>query len=234
LVRYLLLFSHSAIWNHHLLVTSSKLGAERRTGLKSTFDDFPIVPFEKLNAKQRKAVVRLSDRLLKADTSVFTEIDALFAELYGLDTLDLTVIRDTIETAMPFQGARNRACNPPDKGDVLAFTNTLQAALQPFFAVADELLEVHAIHEAAKMAHYQLPFQFILLQRQGADAALPSEAMRMAILHVSEQGGVTRIIQHLPNAVLVGIYNQYRYWTPSRARLLAAEIAREHLTVFDD
>lgn len=234
LVRYLLLFSHSALWIHHRLVTSSILGAERRIVYKSTFDDFPIVPFERLNAKQRKAVKRLSDRLLKADTSVFSEIDTLFAEVYGLDELDLAVIRDTIETAMPFQAARNRACNPPDKGDVLTFTDTLQAALQPFFAVADELLEVHAIHEASKISLYELPFQFILLQRRGTDSALPPEALRKAILHLAEQGGVTRIIQHLPDAVLVGLYNQYRYWTPSRTRLLAAEIAREHLTAFDD
>lgn len=234
LVRYLQLFAHSEMMIYFALCTKPRFGAERRVLDKADFDDTPIVPFDKLTKKQQKKVKRLSDRLLKADTTVFSEIDALFAELYGLDDLDLTVIRDTIETAMPFQAARKRACNPPDKGDVLTFTDTLQAALQPFFAVADEFLEVHAIHEAAKIAHYQLPFQFILLQRQGSDAALPSEAMRMAILHVAEQGGVTRIIQHLPNAVLVGLYNQYRYWTPSRARLLAAEIAREHLTVFDD
>lgn len=234
LVRYLQLFAHSEMMIYFALCTKPRFGAERRVLDKADFDDTPIVPFEELNAKQRKTVKRLSNRLLKADTSVFAEIDALFAELYGLDELDLTVIRDTIETAMPFQVARNRACNPPEKGDVLTFMDTLQAALQPFFAVADEFLEVHAIHEAGKISHYQLPFQFILLQRHGADAALPYEAMREAILHLADQGGVTRIIQHLPNAVLVGLYNQYRYWTPSRARLLAAEIAREHLTVFDD
>ena len=234
LVRYLLLFSHSALWIHHRLVTSSILGAERRIVYKSTFDDFPIVPFEKLDAKQRSTVEHLSDRLLKADTSVFPEIDLLFAELYGLDELDLTVIRDTLETAMPFQTARRRACNPPEKKDVRSFTTTLQDALQPFFAITEETLEVDCVGKSEEISSYELPFQFILLQRQGGRSVLPPEAIRNAVLHLAEEGGVTRIIQHLPGALLVGLCNQYRYWTPSRARLLAAEIAREHLTVFDD
>ena len=234
LVRYLLIFSHSALWIHHRLVTSSKLGAERRTVYKSTFDDFPIVPFDKLKAKQRTTVKRLSNRLLKADTSVFPEIDTLFAELYGLDEYDLMVIRDTLETAMPFQVARMRACNPPSKEDILNFTRTLKKTLQPFFEVTNETLELNIVAPSTKTSAYGLPFQFILLQRQGTNAALPPKAIRNTILSLAEGSGATRVIQHLSGALLVGVCNQYRYWTPSRARLLAAEIARDHLTVFDD
>jgi hypothetical protein len=151
-----------------------------------------------------------------------------------LDDLDLTVIRDTLATAMPFQGARRRACNPPEKPDILKFAATLQSALQPFFAIIDETLEVSAVEETDKASTYQLPFRFLLLKRQSDTAVLPPEAVREAILHLAEEGGVTRIVQHLTGAVLVGLFNQYRYWTPSRARLLATEIAREHLAVFDD
>lgn len=234
LVRYLLIFSHSALWIHHRLVTSSKLGAERRTVYKSTFDDFPIVPFEKLSTKQQTTVKRLSNRLLRADTSVFPEIDTLFAELYGLNEHDLMVMRDTLETAMPFQAARMRACNPPSKDDVLHFTTMLKNALQPFFAVTNETLESTSVAQSTKISAYELPFQFILLQRQGTNTALPPEAIRNTILSLAEGSGATRVVQHLSGALLVGLCNQYRYWTPSRARLLAAEIARDHLTVFDD
>jgi hypothetical protein len=28
--------------------------------------------------------------------------------------------------------------------------------------------------------------------------------------------------------------NQYRYWTPSRARLLGADIVRQHMNIFEE
>jgi len=36
------------------------------------------------------------------------------------------------------------------------------------------------------------------------------------------------VVQDEPG-LIVGVYNQYRYWTPSRARLLSADIIRSYL-----
>ncbi len=234
LVGFLSLLSHTSLWNHYSLITSSKLGAERRTVLKSTFDDFPIVPYETLTSKQKASVQDLSERLFSGDLSVFPEIDALFAELYGLDESDLAVIRDTVETAMPYQSSRERACNPPKVVEVRAFTTALRNALQPFFAVAGEELKVDAIEPVEGTFIFKAAFRFFMLYRTENAPALPPRGLDEAIIALANQGDVSRIIHHLPNGLLVGLFNQYRYWTPSRTRLLAAEIAREHLTVFDD
>jgi fibrillarin-like rRNA methylase len=41
------------------------------------------------------------------------------------------------------------------------------------------------------------------------------------------------VYHELPSALAVGVLNQYRYWTPSRARLCAAEILRRHMAPFE-
>ena len=56
---------------------------------------------------------------------------------------------------------------------------------------------------------------------------------RDVLLKLAEDTGSTRIIQQVGGVLLVALLNQYRYWTPSRARLLGAELVREHLDVFD-
>lgn len=233
LVRYLQLFAHSEMMIYFALCTKARFGSERRVLDKADFDDTPIVPYDSLTSNQQSIATQLSERLMDGDDSVFPEIDTFFAKLYGLDALDLTVIRDTVETAMPFQVARRRACNPPSKKDTKRFTSALQKTLQPFFAIAEENLEVISLDEFAQTSIYETPFRFLLLQRQGDKTTLPPELIQTTVLEFAEESGATRIIHHLPDALLVGLFNQYRYWTPSRARLLAAEIAREHLTVFD-
>jgi len=51
---------------------------------------------------------------------------------------------------------------------------------------------------------------------------------------LANETGATRVIETLRGGLLIGILRQYRYWTPSRARLLGAEIVREHLGGFED
>ena len=46
--------------------------------------------------------------------------------------------------------------------------------------------------------------------------------------------GASIIIQDDDAGLIVGVLNQYRYWTRSRARLLAADILRDHFTVFEN
>ena len=59
--------------------------------------------------------------------------------------------------------------------------------------------------------------------------------IRVLILELANDTGTTRIIQHSWRAVLfVGLLRQYRYWVPSRARLLGAEIVRAHMQIFED
>jgi hypothetical protein len=233
LTRYLLIYSHSIIWSHHTLIVSSKLGAERRTVYKSTFDNLPILPFDKLTSKQQSKVKQLSDRLMERDLTVFPEIDSFFGQLFDFDARDMQVIRDTVETAMPFQKSRQRACNPPKPVDLKRFCAELEELLLPFFIITNEEPEITLQASTNSSANLPDPFLFIRINIKGKALKDTDQSLQSLFLKLAEESGSTRVIQEQANGLLIGVFNQYRYWTPSRARLLAAEIARAHLDVFD-
>ena len=60
------------------------------------------------------------------------------------------------------------------------------------------------------------------------DPRIPAE-----VLEIANKTGASMIFKEVPGALAVGVLNQYRYWTPSRARLCAATILREHMALFE-
>ena len=233
LVRYLLLFFHSLIWSHHALITAPVFGAERRVVYKTDFDECPIFPFEKLSSEQRQTVVQLSNRLVGNDPTVFDEIDAFFGGLFGLDDKDMEVVRDTVEVAMPYIESRNRACNPPRPVERERFRKRLESILRPFFKVTGEDAKVELWKPDAAFLQTFAPFGLLLISKSGTRMPAPDSFFHDVLLKLADDTGSTRIIQQVDGGLLVALLNHYRYWTPSRARLLGAELIREHLDVFE-
>jgi hypothetical protein len=58
-----------------------------------------------------------------------------------------------------------------------------------------------------------------------------AEGILGTILRLADETGATQILLPEPAGLAVGIYNQYRYWTLSRARLLSGDIIRQYLDV---
>jgi SAM-dependent methyltransferase len=228
LARYLQLFAHSKLWIYTALVTSSEYGAERRKLQKNDLDNCPIFPFERLTTTQRHTVARLSGRLTARDLTVFDEIDSFFGNLFGLDSKDIEVVRDTVEVAMPYIESRKRACNPPLPRDREQFRKRLESILHPFFRVTGDEPQVEFLKQPPLT-----PFGLLLITKRGTKISNPDELYREALLKLANDTGSTRIIQEVKGGLVVALLNQYRYWTPSRARLLGAELVREHLDVFD-
>lgn len=229
LVKYLHLFVHSSLWMHYALLTSPKLGVERRTVYKSDLDACPIIPWKDLDKTQRKAVLGLSQRLVNEDSTVFDDIDALFAELYGLTKRDVEVIHDTLAVAMPFKKARKTACAAPTAKQQAAFRARMEAGLRPFFRKLRQEVRAEIWGNAPKLS----PYSIVLLGTAKAMPAVPVEMFEADILPLANQTGASRIIQQVEDGLVVAILNQWRYWTPSRARLCAAEILRNHMAVFE-
>ncbi len=257
LVRYLLLFFHSFIWSHQALITASVFGAERRVVYKTDFDDCPVFPFEKLSVEQRQVVAQMSDRLIARDVSVFDEIDQFFGGLFGLDSKDIEVVRDTVEVAMPYIESRDRACNPPRPAEREHFRKRLESILRPFLRVTGDEAQVELWKPDGAFLQSSAPFGLLFISRRRttlpppipdfADRdslrpilsslrkALPAPDIlfREVLLKLADDTGSTRIIQQVDGGLVVALLNQYRYWTPSRARLLGAELVREYLDVFE-
>jgi hypothetical protein len=231
LVRYLLLFCHSLIWIHHALVTAPVFGAERRVMYKTDFDDCPIFPFEKLSVEQRQMVVRLSDRLIARDLTVFDEIDGFFGSLFGLGSKDMEVVYDTVEVAMPYSESRDRACNQPTSAERERFRKRLESILRPFFKVTGDEPHVELWKPDSAFLQASAPFSLLLISKRGTLSPPSDGIFQDVLLKLAEDTGSTRIIQQVDGGLLVALINQYRHWTPSRARLLGAELIREHLDV---
>lgn len=234
-VRYLHLFFHSNIWTHYTLMVSAEFGAERRKFQKRDLDDCPIIPLESLTDDQRQTVIELSNRLVREeDESVFGEIDAFFGTLYGLDKLDLEVIADTLRVELPFRETRETACRVPTPTEREDFRRRLEQVIRPFFKVLDREPHVRVWKPGDSFLRWNSPFGIVLVGEKGRVVAEPDEWFHDVILRLADNTGSTRIFQQVEGGILIGILNQYRYWTPSRARLLGAEIVREHMNYFEE
>ena len=233
LCRYVHLFSHSFLRIYFALCTKPRFGAERRVLDKADLDDCPIFPFDKLSAEQCKIVAQLSNRLIARDLSVFDEIDHFFGSLFGLDSKDMEVVRDTVEVAMPYIESRNRACNPPRPAERERFRNRLESILRPFFKITGDGAQVDLWKPNSAFLQTSAPFGLLLISKRGTTLPAPDNLFREVLLKLADDTGSTRIIQQVDGGLVVALLNQYRYWTPSRARLLGAELVREHLNVFE-
>jgi hypothetical protein len=233
LCRYVHLFAHANIRMHFALCTKPRFGAERRVLDKADFDDCPFFPFERLSPEQRQKVAELSGRLIAHDPTVFDAIDDFFGGLFGLDGKDMEVVRDTVEVAMPYIESRNRACNPPSPIERERFRKRLESILRPFFRVTGDDAQVELWKPDETFLKNESPFGLLLISRRGTTLPAPDGLFRELLLKLADDTGSTRIIQQVDGGLVVALLNQYRYWTPSRARLLGAELVREHLDAIE-
>ena len=233
LVRYLHLLVHSFLWMHYALLTSPKLGAERRTVYKSDLDEFPVIPISSLSSAQKRDVISLSGRLEASDATVFPEIDRFFGALYGLTSLDIEVIEDTLRVCLPYNEFRGRACEKPSRNDKQKFVRRLGSLLSPFFAVLGKEPVVTSVSWGPTFDS-RSTFSVLSVTTRGNGQAPGSDSNVVEkILQLANDTGATLVVQEDEGGLLIGISNQYRYWTPSRARLLAAEILRNHTDTFE-
>ena len=234
LVRYLQLFVHSQVWLHYALITSAKLGVERPNLDKADLDDCPIIPFERLTEDQCKEVLQLSKHLIAEEKGVFADIDAFFGKLYGLDERDMQVIRDTLEVRDPNDELGQRGSKPPTPGEIETFRRRLESGLRPFFKVLGKEPLVELWNPVADGEAMEMAFGTFLIGEKGRKPSGQDSIFKTKVLPLANETGATRVVEIIRDGLMVGILRQYRYWTPSRARLLGAEIVREHFGGFED
>ena len=218
---------------HHALLTSPIFGAERRVIYKEDLEEFPVLPWSHLTEKQREHVSMLSKRLLDDDLAVFPEIDDFFAKLYRLSRQDMEVICDTLSVELPYGTVRARACLPPSEKqkEREKFRARLETTLRPFFKRLGK--EVTVVIETPANTVLTTPYSTLIIRGESEldfelDPKIPAE-----VLEIANKTGASMIFKEVPGALAVGVLNQYRYWTPSRARLCAATSLREHMALFE-
>ena len=228
LVRYLQLFAHSLFWRYYTLCTSAKLGVERPYFYKEDLDTCPFVDPTELTEQQLAQIERLATQLVEnVSEDVFTEIDGLFADIYGLDDRDIQVLSDTLKVRNPNDETGERGSANVEEPEAALFVAEAKRFLAPFAQRLNLKLKV-SLDSGVDSPTYRF------LHITASDAPPQSQGeIDESTLTLATKTGASRIIQRDDQRLLVGILNQYRYWTPSRARLLAADILREYFTVFE-
>lgn len=231
---YLLhLLTHSELFRYHVLMTSSRMGAERRTFLKTNIENFPFPIIDMLTKKQRQTTLELSSQLETLSDKPWKKINEFIYDLYGLDLYDRQVVKDTLEVAPPFKYARVLANSKPTRINRDKFYAELHRFLNPSFAITNDTIAIDEIRISEQ--NFGMPWYFFAVSSTSAYASMTQTSQKDLISQIAEEAnrtGCSRVIVHEDQCLLVGIIGQYRYWTLSRARLCALDILRHHLDVF--
>lgn len=219
LVRYLQLLSYSDLFLFYLLMTSAKFGVERDAGLKEDVDRFPFIPYESLSSKQRQTVAVVSNDLV-AGKKPWDAIDTFFAEIYGLMSADRQVIRDTLGIALPYPATQEYAEQVPAVDAIDDFAVEVARILTPFAMRIDFPLSVSVVPQTGNAWRF-IHIDWIDQGRSAPDLSATAMGSELATRFWASQ-----VRCHVPNGggLMVGQIAQNRYWTKTRARLLALDI----------
>ncbi len=223
LVRYLTILIHSKIFMWHILMISSRFAVERDTVQKETVDRFPFVPVALLGEKKH-AIKELSDALFRRAVD-WEQLDEWVASIYGLTRWDLEVISDTLEVGLSFEALNRRPDRKPQQDEIEAFIHRLRVEIEPF--VLPDSTTVHI--EDAGPVH---PWVVLVVEFGGRRPAARRDGLKLyKIFRQADSLGASQIVIPDPEtkSLAIAILRQYRYWTSTRARLLALEILEEHL-----
>lgn len=227
LIALLHLILHSTLFRHFTLMRSPRIGAGRRTFYKKDLDTFPFPMVEDFNESLREKIVQMADGLDAGGFNNWEKLDSLVCQVFGLTTLEAEVVRETVEFNGPYRSTRQPAAAAPDKGELGDFASGLERSLQPLFKIAKQKVCVKVVDKPA--GEWIPPWRFVTVLLEGDDfKATP--AFLSKLMREASESSASRVVMSLPGGGLViGLLNQRRFWTHSRARLCALHISREHL-----
>ena len=232
LASALYLAVHSSLYQHFCLMRSSRQGASFRTILKQDLDAFPFPDPTQLATEKKHRIIELAGALETSAKKPWDEIDNLIFNLYRLDGDDVAVVRDTVTFCGPYRSVREAAEQTAEPGDLEAFRAYLEDMLQPLFEVAQQRCVVTVLPKVLGTGEWIPSWRFVSVMLAGDKLPDISKSLR-ELMDEANETGASRIVLRVPSGgLVVGILNQRRFWTRSRARLCSLHIEQHHLDAF--
>lgn len=222
------LVMHSAAFRYFSLMRSSSLGVDRMILIQGDIDQFPFPDYRTLPPAEKATIRSLAHRLQHDAQRPWREINEFIFSLYGLDDDAVQVATDTLFAAASYRKAGKAALDRTTRDTRNGFVQTLRDELEPYFDVCGEHA---AVCEAKSQPDtWREPWFFLAVSRETDSVPINPSLMRKA-MEAANQRGCSRIIVHAPGkrGLLIGLLNQRRWWTITRARLCAQHIIRERL-----
>lgn len=228
LASLIYLLAHSTLFRYFALMISVSQGADHMIFTKQDFDALPFPDLKALPAAKKTTIRSLAHRLQHDTRKPWREMNEFIFGLYGLDADLVQVATDTLFAAVSYRRAGKAALDRTTRDTRSGFVQTLRDELEPFFDVCGE-------HAAVREAEFQPdtwrePWFFLAVSREIDSVPVNPRLMRKA-MEAADRRGCSRIIVHAPGkrGLLIGLLNQRRWWTVTRARLCAQHIIRERL-----
>ena len=228
LAALIYLLPHTTLFEYFCLMTSRRSGFDRQTFNKEEFDALPFPDIAALGTATKATIRALARRLQEDAQKPWRELNEFIFELYGLDADDVQVAEDTLFFAASYRKAGRAALECTTRDTRADFVTTLHESLEPYFDVCGERVAVREAEFQPDTWHE--PWFFLAVSRE-ADSVNVNPNLMGKAMKAANQRGCSRIIVHAPKkgGLLLGLLNQRRWWTITRARLCAQHIIRERL-----
>lgn len=222
--RYLQVLLQSKLFLWFQVLTDGGFGVERERYVKENLEAFPVVPYAKLSAKQRREAASLSEALWQDGwtAGLATRIDDFVFEVFGLDDVDGDTVRDTFDTALTYSRDRQNAMKPPTREQTDSFVAVLSEELNIIWESKGAEARVRRRAEVSAGPWEVLQVDRTLPGARGpADVALPW----VQFLKQADEAGASLVVVRVSGkTTLIGMLRQYRLWTRTRARMLVTTL----------
>jgi len=226
IAAYLQLVIQSSLFQHALLMLDEQFGIEREVVQKTTLELVPVVEWARLTHDQRSRVLELSHRLHHGMTDkLLAEIDRLVADVYGLSHVQRTTIADTLATALPTARGKENSVRPTERAERETFARVCQEELHDVLQASSKHAFVRLRDELSLGA-----WRIVQVDRvqHGADEPVPSDLDARRFIKAADEASASLVTVRVDErTTLVGVLDRYRYWTRTRARMLAASLLSE-------
>lgn len=218
LARYLQLVFQSSLVTHFALMTDAQFGVEREVVHAETLKQMPIVPWNELSPQLRMRAKRLSEALWAAGGGMQEAIDDFVGDTLGLSDIERDAVVDALAVSLPTAQSKGTATRNTTSDDRQRFASILCEEVSNVLgtAVVASLLE----------AEPESPWQFVTVSTNGKlPRAALSSADRKKTIELADQGAVSMVMIRNASTLTVGQLDRYRFWTTTRARVLASQVA---------
>jgi hypothetical protein len=225
LAKYIQLLSYSDLFLYFLLMTSSKFGVERESFLTKEIYSFPMVDFNHLTAEHHAEIIAIN-KLMIQGKQPWHEIDTFIASLYGLTPIDRQVIKDSLATALPYDIPTKFSQSAPMPETIESFLEEMIRILRPFTQrlELDLWAKPDLSMKSREWRFFRIGFSNTIESRTTLD--------ELFLTKLADHFWVSRLQVNVDEhgfELLVGQLAQNRYWTKTRARILALDYLHNKL-----
>lgn len=220
---YLAALLNSRLFKYWALLTSAKFGVERDAWNDEDIYSLPVKPLESLPSLCIEKLQNISREISLGAAPDINLIEEFVASVYDLSDEEVCIIKDTLSVCLPMGFSKKNAQRRPTKNEVNDFVSVVAEIARPVASLMGCEMEFRPRHDLNTLLS---PWWYLEVAPAGQEFFLPDLP---EIRELADKEGCSQVFLHSGQmtGLRVGLRAQYRYWTSSRARLLADEILRQ-------